>query len=167
MSTYENSRKTLEKIRQEFGCQGDIIFRTAMQYVVEFGQRTFGDKEWLQSQLDKIDAKHDVAEANGKMLYVGRRIEKAFFECAAEIALVDTYHLLVYIQKELWVGHEGGLAYERAIELLHSCMNWFIDYDCCTNKEMLQKFDDLGFYDDELETLGFGWLFEEEDENND
>lgn len=166
MNTYENSRKTLEKVRQEFGCKGDIIFRTAIQYVVECGQITFKDEEWVKSQLERIDAKHDTAEAEGKDLYVGRRIEKACYECAAKIAPVDTYHLLVYIQKELWVGHEGGLAYERAIELLHTCMNWFIDYDCCTNKEMLKKFDDLGFYDNELEMLGLGWLFEEEEEND-
>jgi DNA-binding response OmpR family regulator len=62
MNTYENSRKTLEKIRQEFNCKGDIIFRTAMQYVVEYGQITFEDIEWVKSQFDRIDAKHDTAD---------------------------------------------------------------------------------------------------------
>ena len=163
MSTYENSRKTLEKIRQDFGCKGDIIFRTAMQYVVEFGQYMFRDGEWVAGKLKDVDERHDKAEEKNKILWVERNFEKAFIECAAEIAKVNTHHLLVYIQKELWVGDEGGLAYERAIELLHSCMNWFIDYDCGTNEEMIKKFDDLGFYEDELETLGLGWLFEEEE----
>ena len=161
--SYEESRKKLEEVRQEFGCKGDVIFRMAVQYVVECGLCVFRSEEWVKSQLDRVDAKHDKAEAEGKILWVDRRFEKLFYECGAKIAPVDVNHLIIYIQKELWVGDEGGLAYERAIELLHSCMNWFIDYDCGTNKEMLKKFDDLGFYEDELETLGFNWLFEEEE----
>lgn len=167
MSTYENSRKTLEKIRQEFGCAGDIIFRTAIQYVVEFGQRTFDDEEFLQAQFDRIDAKHNTAEAEGKSLYVGRRIEKACFECAAKIAMVDTYHLIIYIQKEFWVGNEGGIPYERAVKLLQNCMN-LIDED---NRECgvttSDTFDYLGFYDDEIEMLGFGYVIDVKEDEED
>ena len=166
MSTYENSRKTLNKIRQEFGCKGDIIFRTAIQYVVEFGQAMFKDEEWVKDQLNKVDAKHDVAEAEGKNLWIGREFEKAFIECAAEVAKVNTYDLLIYIQKEVFWSDEGGLDYQRAIELLHSCMNWFIDYDCCETKEMLKRFNDLDFTDYELEMLGLSWLFETVEEEN-
>lgn len=166
MSTYENSRKTLNKIRQEFGCKGDIIFRTAIQYVVEFGQAMFKDEEWVKDQLNKVDTKHDVAEAEGKNLWIGREFEKAFIECAAEVAKVNTYDLLIYIQKEVFWSEEGGLDYARAIELLHSCMNWFIDYDCCETKEMLKRFNDLDFTDYELEMLGFSWLFETVEEEN-
>lgn len=168
MSTYENSRKTLNKIRQEFGCKGDIIFRTAIQYVVEYGQSMFDNPLWVKSQLERVDCKHDTAEAEGVKLWIGREFERACIECATEIAKVNVYDLLIYIQKEVFLSDEGGLDYGRAIELLHSCMNWFIDYDCCTNKEMLTKFDDLGFYDNELEMLGLGWLFDtEEDEDDD
>jgi hypothetical protein len=166
MSTYENSRKTLNKIRQEFGCKGDIIFRTAIQYVVEFGQAMFKDEEWVKDQLNKVDAKHDVAEAEGKHFWIGREFEKAFIECAAEVAKVNTYDLLIYIQKEVFLSDEGGLDYQRAIELLHSCMNWFIDYDCCETKEMLKRFNDLDFTDYELEMLGLSWLFETVEEEN-
>lgn len=168
MSTYENSRKTLNKIKQEFGCKGDIIFRTAIQYVVEFGQAMFKDEEWVKDQLNKVDVKHDVAEAEGKNLWIGREFEKACIECAVEIAKVNAYDLLIYTQKEVFWSNDGGLDYQRAIELLHSCMNWFIDYDCCETKEMLKRFEDLDFTDDELKTLGLDLLFDtEEDENND
>lgn len=163
MSNYAENKKALDKIRDEYGCKGEVIFRTAIQYVVEYGQIMFEDEEWVKSQLERVDCKHDTAEAEGKELWIGRGLEKACIECAAEIAKVKAYDLLVYIQKELYLSNEGGLDYGRAIELLHSCMNWFIDYDCCTNKEMLKKFDDLGFYDNELETLGLDWLFEEEE----
>lgn len=166
MSTYENSRKTLNKIRQEFGCKGDVIFRTAIQYVVEYGQEMFEDEEWIKSQLDRVDAKHDTAEAEGKNLWLTRDFEKAIIECAVKIAPVNTYDLLIYIQKEVFWSNEGGLDYQRAIELLHSCMNWFVDYDCCETKEMHKRLNDLDFEDEELETLGLGWLFDTAEEEN-
>jgi hypothetical protein len=167
MNTYENSRKTLEKVRQEFGCKGDIIFRTAIQYVVEYGQEMFRDEEWVKDQLNKVDAKHDVAEAEGKNLWIGREFEKAFIECAVEIAKVNAYDLLIYIQKEVFWSDEGGLDYARAMELLHNCINWFIDYDCCETAVMRERLEDLDFTEDELYTLGLDWLFDtvEEDEN--
>ncbi len=150
MNNYAESKKTLDRIRNEYGCKGDIIFRTAMQYVVDCGQQIFSDDDWVKTQLK------------------GSEFENAIIKCATEIAKVNTYDLLIYIQKEVYWSNEGGLDYQRAIELLHSCMNWFIDYDCCETKEMLERFEDLDFTDDELETLGLGWLFDtEEDENND
>ena len=169
MSTYENSRKTLEKIRQEFGCKGEIIFRTAILYVVEFGQRTFEDEEFMQLQFDRIDAKHDTAEAEGKSLYVGRHIEKACFECAAKIAMVDTCHLIIYIQKELWVGEEGGLPYKRAIELLKGCMSNIEMWNDCQCELTFHEFEDIGFGEEEIGELGFGYVLNiiEEEENND
>ena len=168
MSTYENSRKTLNKIRQEFGCKGDIIFRTAIQYVVEFGQNTFCENGWVENQLTLIDVKHDKAEAEGKTLWIGREFERAFIECAVEIAKVNTYDLLIYIQKEVFWSEEGGLDYARAMELLHNCINWFIDYDCCETAVMRERLEDLDFTEDELYTLGLDWLFDtvEEDEED-
>lgn len=168
MSNYVESKKALDEIKYEYGCAGDVVFRTAIQYVVEYGQAMFQDKELVNDQLSEIDVRHDTAEEDGKHLWIGREFEKAIIECAVEVSKVNTYDLLIYIQKEMFWSKEGGLDYQRAIELLHSCMHWFIDYDCCTNKEMLKKFDDLGFYDTDLETLGLGWLFDtEEDEDND
>jgi hypothetical protein len=166
MNTYENSRKTLNKIRQEFGCKGDVIFRTAIQYVVEYGQNTFSDNGWVENQLTLIDVKHDKAEAEGKMLWIGREFERAFIECAVEIAKVNTYDLLIYIQKEVFWSEEGGLDYARAMELLHNCINWFVDYDCCETAVMRERLEDLEFTEDELYTLGLDWLFDtvEEDE---
>ena len=102
MSTYEESRKTLNKIRQEFGCKGDIIFRTAMQYVVEYGQSMFADEEWVNRQLMIVNEKHGTAETEGKTLWMSRDFERAIIECAVKIAPVATYDLLIYIQKEMF-----------------------------------------------------------------
>lgn len=166
MNTYENSRKTLNTIRREFGCKGDIIFRTAIQYVVEFGQSKFHHQKWVKKQLKIVDKKHNRAEKKKQNLWIGREFEKACIECAVEVANVNAYDLLIYIQKEVFWSNEGGLDYARAMELLHNCINWFIDYDCCETKEMLKRFNDLDFTDYELEMLGLSWLFETVEEEN-
>ena len=84
----------------------------------------------------------------------------------AEIAKINAYDLLVYIQKEVFWSDEGGLDYARAMELLHNCINWFIDYDCCETAVMRERLEDLDFTEDELYTLGLDWLFDTVEEEN-
>ena len=161
---YTETKKELDKIRNEYGCQGELLFRTALQHVVKYGQNTFNDKGWVENELTLIDAKHDIAEAKGKTLWISRKFEKAIIECAQEIAKVDSYNLLVYIQKEVWLSHEGGIDYQRTIKLLKYCMeqiNANEDYD---KEETLAVFESLGFTDDEIEEFGYGWMLEEEEE---
>lgn len=66
MNDYAETKKELDRIRDEYGCQGEIIFRTALQYIVEHGQSTFNDNGFVDNQLVLIDVKHDKAEAEGK-----------------------------------------------------------------------------------------------------
>ena len=144
-----------------------MIFRTSIQYVVEYGQRKFKNDEWVKEQLNLIDVKHDEAELEGKILWIGRDFEKALIECAAEIAAVETYNLLIYIQREVWLSNEGGIDYQRAIQLLKGCMNHIEDSEMCDNEETYYVFDEIGFTDEELEGFGFGYLINEEDEEDD
>lgn len=167
MNTYAESKKTLDRIRDEYGCKGEVIFRTALQYIIEYGQSMFGDAEWVEEQLSLIDERHDKAEANGTILYVGRELEKAVIECASEIVEVNAYNLLIYIQKEVWLSHEGGIDYERAVELLKKCIYDIEEREGCEDKLLYQELDSIGFYDTDLEDLGFGYLLNEEEENND
>ena len=164
MKTYAEAKKELDEIRNEYGCKGEIIFRTALQYVVEHGQRRFKRKTWVKNQLHTIDVKHDIAESEGKTLWISREFEKAFIEGAAEIAEVDTYSLLIYIQKEVWLSHEGGIDYDRAVELLKRCMNQIESDEMYENAETYNVFDGIGFTDEELEEFGFKYLIKEEEE---
>ena len=166
-NTYENTKKELDFIRYSYSCKGEIIFRTALQYIIEWGQGTFNDNGWVENQLVLIDLKHDTAEAEGKTLWIGREFERAIIECAREIAKVEAYSLLVYIQKEVWLSNEGGIDYDRAVQLLKRCMNWIAEdkYElACT----LNAFEDIGFDDDEIEMLGSGYILDiREDEEDD
>lgn len=159
MNTYAKTKKELDSIRSEYACKGEMIFRTSLQYIVEFGQNKFLDDEWVQSQLDAINEKHNKADAENKILFIGREFEITLIECAREIAKVDTYNLLIYIQKEVWLSHEGGIDYQRAVELLKNCMEWFAD-DCCGCAETLEKFELLDFDDSEIEAMGYAYMFD-------
>ena len=168
MSNYVETKKELDKIRNEYGCKGEILFRTAIQYVVDCGQQNFQDDEWVKEQLDITDKKHDAFDCEKKTPFVARDFEKAIIECAAKIAKVNTYDLLVYIQREVWLSNEG-VDYQRAIELLKQCMCDIEQRENCENKLTLYAFEDLGFTDDEMEVLDFGYLvcdrsYEEDDD---
>ena len=157
MSNYVESKKVLDKIREDFGCKGEIIFRTAIQEVVSYGQTTFLDNGIYKDMMDDIDANHNYAEANGKTLFISRDFEKAIIECARELSKIDSYDLLIYIQKEIWLGNDG-IDYKRAIQLLESSLEYLENYNNCNNEENYEAFQDIGLYDDEIEMLGFKYL---------
>lgn len=169
MNNYAESKKTLDHIRDEYGCKGEMIFRTALQYIVEYGQNKFNNDKWAEEQLLLIDGKHDEAETEGKTLWISREFEKALIECAREIANVDSYSLLVYIQKEVWLSNDGGIDYQRAIQLLKGCMSNIEMWNDCQCGMTLNELEDIGFEDEEIEELGFRYLFsareDEEDDN--
>lgn len=166
MSNYVESKKTLDGIKSKYGCKGDMIFRTALQYIVEFGQNMFADEEWVNRQLNRVDVKHDEAESEGKILFIGREFEKAIIECSVELAEINAYDLMIYIQKEVWLSHEGGIDYQTTVKLLKSCIYDIEERENCEDKLLLQALENIGFDDDDIEALGFGYLlnYEEEEE---
>ena len=168
MSNYAESKKALDKIRDKYGCKGDIIFRTAIQLLVDAGKCTILDPAWYQCEMDNIDARHDKAEAEGKFLFMTRDFEKAIYECAKDLCEVDTYDILRYIQKEIWLGGEVGEPdYQRAMQIIRDCLCYTADrygaysMNC---EETLYKFREMELTDDEIEYFGWEYLFDVEEE---
>ena len=159
---YEDSKKRIDKIRREYGTQGDVLFRTAIQYVVEYGKIDLCDKDWYQVLINDIDDRHDLAEKENKHLFVTRDFEKAIIDCAVALCEVDTYDLLTYIQREVWFCG-NGIDYQRAINLLQDVLNFFVELSSET-AVALQDARDAGFTNDEIEDLGFGWMLDMEEE---
>ena len=158
MSNYAESKKTLDAIRQKYGCQGEILFRTALQHVLDYGMSDMLDDWCYMHQVDEVNQRHDEAEAEGKNLFVTRGFELAILECAREIAAVEAYDLLLDIQREVWLGGDG-MDYKRVMQLLVNCMSWITD-DHCESAETLDTLEYIGFDDYEIETLGFGYLLD-------
>ena len=158
-----NDFEAMKNIRSRFASKGDVIFRTAIQCVVECGQQSFNDHEWYDKMIKNIDERHDQAEAEGKWLIMTREFEYAILECAGEIANLNAYEVLMYIQKEVWLGGKvGELAYQEAIECLKSAMR-YIEDDKCSIADTLDAFYDIGLEDDQIDYLGFGHLLDTEE----
>lgn len=163
MMTYAESKKKIDAIRQEYGCKGEIIFRTALQNVIDYGKCTLLDLGWYGPTMDEIDDRHDHAEANGKWLFMTREFEKAIVDCSVALCEIDTYHLLMYIQKEIWLGGEVGEPdYKRAMEIIRNCMCYIADcYGAykMNDEETLEKFRCV-MEDHEIEFFGCEELFD-------
>ena len=162
MNNYAESKKQLDAIRDKYGCKGEIILRSAVQYIVEFGQRNFNDAQWFDIAMGGVDRRHDQAEAEGKILFITRDFEKAILECAKELAQIDPYDFLIYIQREIYLGGDG-ISYQRAIDLLRGCL------DYCRNNTYeimytLEMAEEMGFDENEIEELGYGYMLNEEEE---
>jgi hypothetical protein len=166
---YTESKKKINAIRDKYGCKGEVIFRTAIQYVMEVGQATLNGETWFQKALNEINNKHDAAEAEGKLLFTTRDFERAILECAKELAEINTYDLLTYIQREVWLGggEVGEPDYQRAIQIIRNCLCYTVDShgaDDCSNT--LYRFRELDLTDDEIVYFGWEYLLDAEDEED-
>lgn len=168
MSNYAESKKALDQICSKYGCKGGIIFRTAIQMLVDAGKYTILDPAWYQCEMDNIDARHDKAEAEGKFLFMTRDFEKAIYECAKDLCEIDTYDILRYIQKEIWLGGEVGEPdYQRAMQIIRDCLYYTADnfgaYPC-ESDVTLNDFRGIGLTDEEIEYFGWSYLLDVEEE---
>ena len=170
MSNYAESKKQIDAVRDKYGCKGDIIFRTAIQLLVDAGKCTILDSAWWQCEMDDIDARHDKAEVEGKFLFMTRDFEKAIYECAKDLCEIDTYDILRYIQKEIWLGGEVGEPdYQRAMQIIRDCLCYtasnFGAYPC-ESYVTLEDFRNMGLTDEEIEYFGWSYLLDldEDDE---
>jgi hypothetical protein len=167
--SYTESKKKLDAIRQEYGCKGELIFRTAIQNVIDYGKSCLLDKSWYKCTMDDIDAEHDRAEKENKFLWCTREFEKAIVDCSVALCDVAAYDLLTYIQREVWLG--GGEAgepdYQRALQITRNCLcylNVEAYYEC--RGDLLEKFREMELTDDEIAYFGWEHLFDIEDEED-
>lgn len=169
--SYTEAKKKLDKIRRGYSCAGDLIFRTAIQNVIDYGKCTLLDPDWYECTMKDIDTNHDHAEKEGKILWCTREFEKAIVNCSVALCDVESYYLLTYIQREVWLGggEVGEPDYQRAIQIIRNCLCFTSDgygawNDDCS--ETLYKFRQMDLTDDEITYFGWGYLFDVEDEED-
>ena len=163
--SYDDSYKILKSIRSKYFCKGEIVFKCAIQNVVDCGIQNLTEdslEEWIKS----IDIKHDKAESEGKILLVTRDFEKTVAECTFKIAEVPPIDFLMYVQREVWFYNPSitseEVSYVRAIELLQNTVEYSLqDVETSIAKEDLEY---IGFEDDELVFLGYEKVFFDEDD---
>lgn len=172
MNNYTESKKKLDTIRNEYGCAGEVIFRTAIQYIVDHGRELFNEDDWFEFQMEGIDKRHDKAEAEGKFLAITKDFEKAILKCARELAKIRAYDLLTYIQREVWLGggEIGEPDYQRAIQIIRNCLCYTCNcYGAYREdvSETLRQFREMELTDEEIAYFGWEYLFDVEDEEED
>lgn len=155
---YTESKQKLDEIRAKYVCAGDVIFRTAIQYVVEYGQSMLSDEAWQEHFMFDIDRRHNEAEKEGKILFCTRAFEKAILECAFELCDIDAGDFLLYIQREIYLGGDG-VDYHNAVHLLEKCVEWIEE----THASLSEAYDTLsyiGFGDSDINELGFQYILD-------
>ena len=162
MSNYVETKNKIDVVRNKYGCKGDLIFRTAITTLFDCGKSLCADDMWLKNMICAIDDEYDDAESAGKHLFMTKDFEKAIYECAHELAAFKNNDLFIYIQKEVWFG-DDGIDYQRSIYLLKGCIAWVLS-DTYETEYALQEVREMGFDDDEIEKLGFGWMLDAEEE---
>ena len=159
---YTEAKNYIEKLRSEYNCKGDLIFRCAVQNVIEYGVVPLTQNLAMEDWLSEIDSRHDKAEADGKILWIGRDFEKAITECTFKLAKVGSMNLMMYIEREVW--HQDRcceISYDRAIELLKDVIGYMSYNDA--DDVVTRNLGYVGFDEDEIRELGFGYLLNEEE----
>lgn len=158
MSRYAESKKKIDAIRNK---AGEINFRMAISHLVDVGIRHLTEENVEET------CKNIMQEDDSKAIMTNS------FKCdlvrtAYELAQVDHIDLLVYIQREVaYDVYDGAPSYERMTVLLDRCISW-IDDEHTDRVEALETFEHLDFDYEELEALGFGYLLDvREDEDDD
>lgn len=165
MTNYTESKKKINAIRNEYSTAGDVLFRAAIQMLIEHGQANFNDEEWYAEAIKSINDKHDEVEAQGKILVISRNFDLAIVECAKKLAEIEIYDLIIYMQREVFWSNEG-IDYQRAIELLKGCMLSIVE-DVFETEYIRDTFlDEVGFEEEELEELGYGFVLDTLDDED-
>ena len=161
----------MTEIRQKYGCKGDVLLNTAIQMLMEAGTENLKDEDYLRGIMTHVNARRDKAEQEGKRLWIPREFEVALWECAAELATLELSEILAYIQTEMCWLADTVLSYKRMEELFQNCLHDIsgnTDGRYAEEAEALHKLREIGLEDEEFERLGYGYLLdlEEEDDEN-
>jgi CO dehydrogenase/acetyl-CoA synthase epsilon subunit len=152
MNNYAENKNKIEVIRNKVG---EIMFRMAISHLMDVGIRHLTEEN-VKETCDKI-----MQEDDSKAIMTNE------FKCdlvrmAYELAQIPHIDLLVYIQREVdYDVFDGSPSYKRAIQITKNCIDWII-----CDIEMADARNDLnaiGFDEDELESLGYSYLIEEEE----
>jgi hypothetical protein len=153
MNNYKESKKKIEKIRDDYR---EMAFRAGISHLMDVGIRHL-TKDLVEETCEKIVQEDDT-----------NHIMTNDFKCdilrvAYELAQIPHIDLLVYIQREVnYDVFDGGISYGRAINLLKDCVHG-IEMQCDSDKETLDKLENMEFEEDDLIALGFEYLLEDED----
>lgn len=157
-NTYTEAKKAIDKIRSK----DEFLFRMAVSHLYDVGYRHLTEENVNETIADimKRDDSHSI---------MTNEYQADIVRTAYELSKFDHIHLMVYIQREVaWDVGDGGICYERVVELLCNCIDDEMENIGDTGEIRYALIDCIGFNRHELKQLGYDYLFDtEEDEDND
>lgn len=154
------SEKTISSIRDKYSSAYDVIFLAAVQLVHQLGTDLCMSEEWLDESVAGLNAIKP-----GENRIVSKNAEIGVLKCAHELAQFSIMDIMAYIQ-EYVQNTVIGSKYVRLRKLLFGCME-FIDDDSSETNAAYRKLHNIGFTDTELDQMGFGYLLDTKEEQND
>ena len=151
---YTESKQKLDNLRR----MNEMLFRMAISHLMDVGIRHLTDENIEKTCVDimKEDDSHS---------FMTNKFQCDLVMMAGTLAKIDHIHLLNYISKEMYYHVEdNAFSYQRAIGLLKRCVELIDEHHCEEYSEVLEDLYYIGFHDDEIEALGYGYLLEEEEE---
>lgn len=148
---YTETKKQIDAIRN----RNEILFRMAISHLMDVGIRhlTEDNIAFTCAEIMKEDDSRS---------FMTNEYKCELVKMAGELVKLDHIHVLAYISREITydVG-DNAISYDRATELLENCLDYCLSstYETMYALEMAQE---IGFKDDELECLGYGWMLEED-----
>lgn len=155
MSNYMESKKQIESIRNKDG----MMFRMAISHLMDVGIRNLTEENITETCKD-------IMLRDDSKAFMTNQYMCDLVKMAGELAKIDHIHLLHYISREVTydVG-DNSLSYNRAIRLLRASLDY--------NTEVMEIEDaredllGIGFEEEELIELGYQFLFNNEEEEED
>lgn len=151
MNNYAESKKKFDEIRNRVG---EPMFRMGISHLMDVGIRHL-DKDLVEETCEKIMQEDD------SKAFMTNGFKCELIRTAYELAQISHVDLLAYISREMFydVGDDMP-TYDRAIKLLKGCMCNVEQWNDCRNELTLGEFEEIGFEDEELEALGFGYVLD-------
>lgn len=150
--SYIESKKQIDVIRSK----DEMMFRMAISHLMDVGIRHLTEEN-VRSTCE------DIMKQDDSRSFMTNQYMCDLVMMAGELAQIPHIDLFVYIQREVeYDVCDGGISYSRATRMTQKCIDWIT-----CDAELSDARSDLyaiGFGDDELESLGYGYLIQEEEE---
>jgi hypothetical protein len=152
MSHYTENKNKIEVIRSK----DEAMFRMAISHLMDVGIRHLTEEN-IKSTCEEI-MKQDDSHS-----FMTNQYQCDLVIMAGELAKIPHIDLIVYISREVnYDVFDGGISYTRAIQMAQKCIDWITcDVELTDARADLNA---IGFGDEELETLGYSYLLNNDEE---
>lgn len=152
--TYKESKKKLDELCRT----NEPMFRMAISHLMDVGIRHLTEEN-IEKTCQKIMQEDDTNH------FMTNEFKCGLIRMSGELAKIDHIHLLTYISREIFYDvDDNHLSYKRLHSLAKGSISWVLA-DTYETEYALQEIREMGFEDDEIEELGYGWMLDTEEED--